>query len=311
MTSTDVPVIDLKEWRTGDTETRVALAARVDHALRTSGFLLADNHGIDEALTTAVREQASRFFALPEAAKDPYRTRVGGRGWIPPGAESNSYSFGIESPPDLKETFKAGSGGGQDPTNLVVAEVPDLHPTINAFLDASWAVAVELFDLLAAALDLPKGTFTSQASRLDSSLNVNYYPPLRATGPPAIGQFCIGGHSDFGVLTLLDRQPGYGGLQIELADGRWIDAPWVPGTLTINIGDLLARWTGDRWRSTVHRVLPPSDQAPDEALISLVHFCGVGPDTLIETLPVGGPRHYEPVTSGDYTGAKLRSIDTA
>ena len=81
------------------------------------------------------------------------------------------------------------------------------------------------------------------------------------TGPPARASY-VGAHSDFGVVTLLDRQPGYGGLQIQLLDGTWVDAPYVEGTLTINIGDLLARWTGDRWRSTVHRVLPPSDQAP-------------------------------------------------
>jgi isopenicillin N synthase-like dioxygenase len=307
----EVPVIDLALWRSGGPARQEAVAAQVDEALQTVGFLLVANHGIDEALPAAVREQAKAFFALGDDNKAAYRTRVGGRGWIPPGAESNSYASGIAAPPDLKETFKIGSAGSADPTNLVVPEVPGLAATLNDYVDQSWSVADDLFHLAAVALGLPEGTFVQPASRWASSLNVNYYPPLAATGPPAAGQFRIAGHSDFGVLTVLDRQPGYGGLQIQLPDQSWIDAPWVPGTLTINIGDLLARWTGDRWRSTVHRVLPPSEQAPDEALISLVHFCGIEAPTRVATLPVAGPRHYEPVLAGDYIAAKLRAIDTA
>lgn len=308
-----IPVIDLEMWRSGDLASRSELARQVDVALQSVGFLLVENHGIPAPLAQSVRDHAAEFFALPAESKEPYRTKVGGRGWIPLGAESNSYAAGVAAPADLKESFKVGTANPApaDQPNVWVDELPSLEASIVAYLRASWRVAAHLFELFALALGLPINALMGHASQDASSLNVNHYPPLDALGRPEAGQFRIGAHSDFGVLTVLDRQPGYGGLQIQGPDGDWTDAPWVPGTLTINIGDLLARWTGDRWRSTFHRVLPPSATAPDEALISLVHFCGVAATTVIETLPVNGPRHYDPVLAGDYLRAKLNSIDVA
>ncbi len=205
--------------------------------------------------------------------------------------------------------FENGRPGIPDET--IVSELPGFNATLHAYFESSWSVAAELYDLFAAALGLAPGTLRSQTSRRSSALKVNFYPPLSVIGPVQPGQFRVGAHSDFGVVTLLDRQPGYGGLQIQLLDGSWVDAPYVEGALTINIGDLLARWTGDRWRSTVHRVLPPSDQAPEESLISLIHFCGVEDDAIIETLPVGGPTHYETLVAKDYVDAKMESINVA
>jgi isopenicillin N synthase-like dioxygenase len=85
----------------------------------------------------------------------------------------------------------------------------------------------------------------------------------------------------------------------------------VPGSYTINIGDLLARWTGDRWRSTPHRVLPPSQADVDEDLCSLVYFFSANPQAVIETLPVGGPRTYAPIVAQDYIKSRLELIDVA
>ena len=85
----------------------------------------------------------------------------------------------------------------------------------------------------------------------------------------------------------------------------------MAGALTVNVGDTLARWTGDRWRSTMHRVLPPSPKDANEALLSLVNFCSIDPSTLVRTLPVGGPSQYEPIRAGDYMRSKLASIDVA
>ena len=305
-----VPTVDVATWRTGDAAERAEIAEAVDRALRTSGFLLVTHHGVPDDLAAALRQHASRFFALPTEAKEPYRCRVGGRGWIPPGAESNSYAAGVAAPPDLKESFAMGHPVADAPLAPVwPSDVPELQTTAEQYLDHVWALALDLFEIFAAALALPAGALVHHASAAASSCNINRYPSLAVTGPPEPGQFRIGAHSDFGALTILDRQVGYGGLQIQALDGSWLDAPHVPGALTVNIGDMLAHWTGGRWRSTFHRVLPPSDRDPGEELLSLVSFCGVAPSTLIETLPVEGAVARPPVLAGDYMLAKLTEID--
>jgi isopenicillin N synthase-like dioxygenase len=110
-------------------------------------------------------------------------------------------------------------------------------------------------------------------------------------------------------VTVLDREPGLGGLQVYTATGEWVDAPFDPEAFTINIGDLLARWTGDRWRSTRHRVLAPPADAPDEDLLSLVYFYEADHDAVVESLPAPiGHASYPPVVWGDYLRAKLAAI---
>jgi isopenicillin N synthase-like dioxygenase len=310
---TDLPIIDIGAWRHGTAAERDATARATDVALRDIGFLLIENHGVRENLAASLRSQARLFFELDSAQKSRYTSRVGGRGWIPPGAESNSYASGVAAPADLKETFKFGMGEDDDPEtrqpNVWPSETADLQRLTRGYLGEVWELALDMFCLFECALGLPASTLTVSASAAASSLNINYYPSLDSMVTPQEGQFRIGPHSDFGVLTILDRQPGYGGLQIRDLNGIWTDAPHVAGTLTVNVGDMLARWTGDLWRSTVHRVLPPSEHDSAEVLMSLVNFCGVRSTTLLETLPVGGPTSYQPILAGEYMRERLSAID--
>jgi hypothetical protein len=140
--------------------------------------------------------------------------------------------------------------------------------------------------------------FVSHARGGPQTFNINRYPPLTVTGAAKDGQFRVAPHTDWGILTILDRQPGYGGLQVQNLDDTWADAPYVPDALTVNVADLLSRWSGGRWRSTRHRVLPPPAQAPDEELISLIVFLEAEVDTVIK--PVAGDLGIEPVVAGDW-----------
>jgi isopenicillin N synthase-like dioxygenase len=316
-----VPLVDLSPWFAGTTEGRASVAAAIDAALRGSGFLLITGHGVPDELRTATRELARRFFTLPEAAKAKYTVTVGGRGWLPPGVEANGYAEGTETPPDLKESYSVGADGAVgDPEvdafwfqpNVWPAEVPELAAAATEYMDRMRALSDELLTIFAAALALPADHFTQHTRHPTYTFNINRYPPMTHVGTPEAGQFRIGPHTDFGTVTVLDRQAGVGGLQVFTADGRWEDAPFDPDAFTVNIGDLMARWTGDRWRSTRHRVLPPDASAPDEDLVSLIFFYETNHDARIASLaPPIGRTTYPEVRASTYLREKLDSITMA
>lgn len=316
----DFPVIDVGAWSTGDATTRRAVAARVDHALRTSGFMLVTGHGIDPALSEQLRSSVREFFHQPDTAKQPYRSLPGTAGWNPAGVEANAYASGAESPPDIKESITFGpvgadaviiAGDGLNPcTNVYPPQAPDIEHLVTDYLEACRTLADRLLELCADAIGAAPDQFTRDCDDAPYTLLTTWYPPRRIVGEALPGQFRIGPHTDFGTITLLDRQPGVSGLQVQTADGGWVDAPYVPGSLTINIGDLMARWTGDRWTSNMHRSLSPAASAPDEELISLVFFFEANVDAVIEPLPepFGGGNAHAPVVALDYLRAKMAAI---
>lgn len=313
-----IPTIDLRIWTEGDAMRRAVLARTVDQALQSAGFLLVTGHGVDPALRAGIRSAAREFFLLPAEVKQRYAARVGGRGWLGPGAEANGYAEGTETPPDLKESLTfATAEPFEDPVvnaewykpNVWPAEVPALRSLCEEYLGRMVALEKELLALLACALGLGADFFTRHMDHPTYGFNINWYPGTEVVGAPAPGQFRIGPHTDFGTVTILDRQAGKGGLQVYTDADGWQDAPYDPAALTVNIGDLLARWTGDRWRSGRHRVLPPPVDAPAEELISLVYFGECTPGTLVESLPAPvGRVVYPPVDSHVYLREKLDSI---
>jgi len=309
-----VPLLDLGRWRDGTPGDRAALAADLDRALRESGFLLVENHGVPAELKAEIRRQSRRFFELPDQAKDQYATPVMGRGWIAKGREANAFYGETPDPAraDLKETYVSGrvfatGDAAVDAQwfapNVWPAEVPELGSVAEEYALAVEAVNTDLLEVCAEALGLPTDWFVRRSLKAPYDFNITRYPAWNLTGAPLPGQYRIAPHTDWGVLTVLDREPGYAGLQIQTLAGEWVDAPFVPDAFTINIGDLMARWTGDRWRSTRHRVLPPSAEAPHEELISLVLFFEADVDTVVESFepPIGKAAHaYEPVVAGAY-----------
>ncbi|MDH2391762.1 2-oxoglutarate and iron-dependent oxygenase domain-containing protein [Streptomyces sp. HNM0663] len=287
-----IPTVDLGPWLTGGAEARARTAAAVDAALRTAGFLLVSGHGVERSLRAEIRELARGFFRLPASAKEAYAVRVGGRGWLGPGTEANGYAEGAETPPDLKESFSFAS---DEPTgdpavdaewflpNAWPREVPGLRPAVERYLTAMRTLSDRLLGLLGVALGEEEDFFTRHTAHPTWGFNINWYPGREVVGEPQPGQFRIGPHTDFGTVTVLDRQSGKGGLQIFTDEGGWEDAPYDPeaDALTVNIGDLMAHWSGGRWRSGRHRVLPPPADAPAEELMSLVYFYECDPGTVI------------------------------
>jgi isopenicillin N synthase-like dioxygenase len=244
---------------------------------------------------------------------------VGAHGWIGPGAEANAYAEGTETPPDLKESYSLGAETATgDPDvdriwfapNVWPAEVPSLQGLVAEYTAAMRRVSDDLLALFAHALGLPVNPWATLAVRPTWTMNINHYPPVSVVGEPEPGQFRIGPHTDFGTVTVLDREPGAGGLQVYSEAEGWADAPYDPAALTVNIGDLLEYWSGRRWPSGRHRVLPPQPHAPEEDLVSLIYFYEANHDAVVTPLapPIGRVSGLEPVTSSTFIKERLDAI---
>lgn len=325
-----IPLVDLSGWFDGDGQQRAALAAEVDTMLQRLGFLVVTNHGIDQAMIDRCRSEVTAFFHQPEAAKAKVAMDLSGgnpayRGWVASGLESNAATYGIETPPDLKETFTCGPVTVRDERlrtdaprwfapNLWPDRPEGFKPAVEAWWLAARALADELLDIFSLALGLPIDHLRNQCLDTTADATFNWYGPGRSVDQQP-GQFRVGPHTDFGSLTILDRQPGMGGLQVQDESGNWIDAPYVDGGLVVNTGDLLRRWTNDRWESNQHRVLPPPVADPDEELVSLILFHEPDHDadiTALETcVSEDNPARYPGVSSSDYLAAKMDALVVA
>ncbi len=136
-----------------------------------------------------------------------------------------------------------------------------------------------------------------------SALRALNYPALERA--PAAGQIRAGAHTDYGSLTILLPQAGSRGLEI-FSQGAWTEIPPTPGAFVINIGDLMARWTNDRWVSTLHRVTIPSDGGAERRQ-SFAFFHQPNWDAEIASLVADEAAKYAPVRSGPYLMSKFQS----
>jgi isopenicillin N synthase-like dioxygenase len=313
-----IATIDISRWHAGGAAAD-AVASEVDESLQQAGFILVTGHGVDPGLATAVRAASRDFFSQPDDVKQRYSVPVGGHGWIGPGAEANAYAEGTETPPDLKESYSLGAETATgDPDvdriwfapNVWPTEVSSLQRLVDEYTAAMRRVSDDLLALFTHALGLPVNPWAVLADRPTWTMNINHYPPVSVVGEPEPGQFRIGPHTDFGTVTVLDREPGAGGLQVYSDEGGWADAPYDPEALTVNIGDMLEYWSGKRWPSGRHRVLPPQPHAPEEDLVSLIYFYEANHDALVTPLepPVGRVSGLTPVTSSNFIKERLDAI---
>jgi isopenicillin N synthase-like dioxygenase len=271
--TTSFPTVDIAPLLADGTPTdqRASIEA-IRAACETIGFFAVTGHGIPRTTIDALFTAAYGFFDRPLAEKllvkrpKPEQNR----GYIPYGDETLSRLRGVETPPDAKELFAIGpfdlpdepyfTGPAAYPSlaaNLWPAQPATLQPAMKAYWREIERLAMALCRAFAAALDLPPDFFRQKLDKHISQLRVMHYPPLDR--PPLAGQLRAGEHTDLGMMTLLYSDNAVGGLQVRDRDGRWIDAPAAGDAIAVNLGDLMARWTNDRWVSTPHRVINPAD----------------------------------------------------
>jgi isopenicillin N synthase-like dioxygenase len=168
-------------------------------------------------------------------------------------------------------------------------------------------LASHVLRAMAASLGVSEAYFTDKFDRQASVARLIRYPSV--TQPPLPGQLRAGIHTDYGIMTFVRGDDTPGGLQVKHRQGGWIDVHIPSDGFCCNIGDLMARWSNDRWVSTLHRVaVPPLDAVPTDR-ISLVFFQNPNPDTVIRCFEScvrpGETEKYPPITVAEHYLGKL------
>ena len=310
----DLPIIDLALLRDGTDPSGVG--AELARAATEVGFLYVRNHGVDDAIVQRARRTALEFFRLPDEAKREAGTNRFHHGYLKPGSTKmyddakldlkESFNWGIEldgvCAEELDDDAGARAESGTEAGNPLLgpnvwpAAMPELKASVYPYFEAASACAEDLLRGFALGAGLGAEDFIRFRDRPVSRGSLQYYPPQ----PDGAGkdQFGVAPHTDFGVLTVL-CQDAVGGLEIRQRNGEWAAMPPIPGTLVVNIGDLLQRWSNRRYRSTVHRVINSSGRER----LSLVLAYDPNFETVVDPrafCAAGETPRDDPITCGDY-----------
>ncbi|MCE9623235.1 MAG: isopenicillin N synthase family oxygenase [Actinomycetia bacterium] len=302
-----VPVVDISSQNA---------PGLIDEACERAGFLTIVGHGVADAVVAEAWNTARAFFDLPLADRMQVAMPRPGYpyGYSPMAGETLTRSMGQAAAPDLKESFAIGPVDRPTHTitdpdesfawseNLWPVALPTLQPAWEKYFRAMSDLAARLLRLMAVGLGLPEGHFDPMIDRHTSAMRALNYPGIEGGD----GRLGASAHTDYGTLTILLADPMVGGLQLEGIDGTWRDVEAVPGSFVVNLGDAMARWTNDRWRSTMHRV-----QVPTQRRQSIAFFHNANWDAMIECLPTCLPLNeepkYAPIAAGPHLMQKFQS----
>jgi isopenicillin N synthase-like dioxygenase len=293
MTSDMIPAIDVSGLN-GSMAERQACAEQIGWACREIGFFTVVNHGVDLQSVHRTFDVAVRFFATPlaEKMKVALSAQSSFCGYFPLKGEVTDPLAGG----DPKEGYDISFGSA----NRWPENPPELKSVLTEYYTTMISLGRDLSRGFALALGLAEDFFAAKLDRPTAILRLLHYPPVdRVSDPGALPVTGCGAHSDYGYLTIL-AQDEQGGLQVETQSGRWVNVPPLAGAFVCNIGEMMARWTNNRFRATPHRVV----RVACGSRFSIPFFFHPNPDVLIETLPTcyeaGGGAGYAPVTSGEY-----------
>ncbi len=312
----EIPVIDFEPFIDGDVVAQQAVSRQIYQACHEIGFMYLKNPGIPPSLIEQMFEQAKQFFALPLEIKNQvaWSSAFSNRGYV--GVERERLDQ--DKPGDLKEAFNVGKEvnpkdiSKQEQFSLILNQWPQgqnaFREKVLEFYQACAEAAEKVCCAFAIALQLPESFFADKHNQQNYTLRLLHYPPIEQIPKPQ--QVRAGEHSDYGSFTLL-FQDEVGGLEVCTAAGEWIAAPCIPGTVVVNTGDLMQRWTNHVFCSTKHRVRVPTDDRVKRSRNSIAFFCHPNNDAEIACLEsCQGPDRpplYPPISAGDYLLSRLQA----
>lgn len=286
-----IPILDLDRID-GDP---VGLGQELRAALEEVGFFFIVNHGIDWQTVEGVYAEAARLHALPSESLQPIAMDRDHGGYLGLGG-GTSYASDIAGEvrtPNLNAAYFVHRGGYRLGNQW--PELSGFRAVIEGYMDAMTNLGHRLLPVLAASLDLPSDVFDRHFDDPSCTLRMSHYPAMDY-GEHDWG---LAAHTDSSIFTMLplNEVPG---LEIRPAGHDWITPPPIAQSFLVNSGDMLKRWTNDRFRSTAHR----ARNASTGDRYAIPFFYGARDDAEIEALPtcVGPdrPARYEAITYGDY-----------
>ena len=306
-----LPIVDISSLRQNAASVSVEVASAIRQAYMENGFFYIRGHGIPHAIITAAADTAMRFFRLPLETKRKVSANVNHRGWH---ALGDAQMYGAEKP-DYKEFYQVGLELTENDPDVRAGQplrgpnnwpdfMPELRCDMYAYFEAVGNCAGYLLRGVAGSLGIDPDFFVNKYEKPLQRTQAVYYPPQ----PDSLGsdQFGVAPHTDFGNITLL-WQDDNGGLELQNLAGDWIAAPPLSGTMLVNSGDLLGRWSNDRYRSTRHRVVNRSGRER----LSIATFYDptftalVDPEDL--NLADGDVSKYLPVSAGEHILGRIDS----
>ncbi|MDJ0896359.1 MAG: 2-oxoglutarate and iron-dependent oxygenase domain-containing protein [Alphaproteobacteria bacterium] len=295
------PVIDIADLRAGGEDALHRVAAEIRAAMALSGFFYLSGHGLPDAAIANLRAAARAFFAGPAEVKRTIAINQFNRGYLGPG-EARMHGA---SHTDLKEVFFWGRDLAADDPDVLAgvplcgpnqwpAEPPGFRDAVSAYFEAIGAIGRDLLRAFAVSLGADPDFFVPHYDRPMARGQLIHYPPPPEGAP--LEQFGVAPHTDFGCITLLLQETA--GLEAQLRSGAWVAVPPLPGTLVINIGDLLQRWSNGRYPSTRHRVRNSTGQGR----YSIAIFFDPSPSAVVDPqdLSPDDPPAFEPVEAAAY-----------
>jgi isopenicillin N synthase-like dioxygenase len=306
--SAKIPVIDFGPYFAGQAGALEILAGQVRHACEEVGFLYALNHGVQRATIDRAFAASKRFHALPLEQKLGLRLNQNNIGYMPMNASVQAASTVHKATkPNQNESFFISHDRPADHPD-VLAGVPlrgrnqwphgqdDMRAGMVAYFNTLGAMCDRMLPAFAVALDMPPDHFAPFfANEAHANLRFLHYPPQQDLSENTFG---AAPHTDNSFMTALART-GVPGLAVRLPSGEWYAPPVIPGTFLINLGNIMRRWSNDRFLSTPHGVI--NDTGTDR--YSIAYFHSPNPASVIECLPscvsAGNPPRYQPAIYRD------------
>lgn len=290
-----IPILDLDPLLAGEPGAVDDLGAQLRFALENVGFFFVTNHGVPWDQVRAVYSQAARLHALPIEQLEQIHMDKEHGGWLELGG-GTSYASDIAGDvrrPNMNKAYFVHRNGYRMGNQW--PELDGFKTTIDAYMDAVEALAQRLLPVLAASLELPHDWFAPHFDQPSCTLRMSHYPVMDYED----NEWGLAPHTDSSIFTFLPAND-VPGLEIRPAGHDWIEPPPVSQSYLINSGDMLKRWTNQRFMSTAHRARNAS--ATDR--YAMPFFFGARDDALVEALPTcvstDRPALHDPITYGDY-----------